>query len=364
MFWKTASRSRAIEAKRGRGGERREGRGDWWTRFCHVTLYVVCAPQETWCFHQGGFRMETRVWTTGVCEGSLMSVCTAVTCVLYEEEFALFFALLPFTCGFYIFSTDAEVNPPDVGSVKLCPVFTQQLIKVETKLSLRTQQRSQQWCNTTREVFFFVFFRWQQLRVSRSCYRITYNEVNFATDRSGGWTTACWVICNGSIWMHIFLIRCRGRRRVGFGTCEFNSQLTNICKNITSNNPANKHPQLAQTHTPPRCYLKPKSLGHISICIHISVKAVELLATPVNSHYQSIWTRLSSAGTDPKSHFIPSPSLSSASNSAPHRHHLLSAEITSSQRVRMMIVLLILVCSSMHRLRQPQRHFNSLIHHN
>lgn len=57
------------------------------------------------------------------------------------------------------------------------------------------------------------------------------------------------------------------------------------------------------THTP--------SLGHISICIHINVKAAELLATPMNSHYQSIWTGLSSAGTGPKSHFTPSTSSNS-----------------------------------------------------
>lgn len=84
---------------------------------------------------------------------------------------------------------------------------------------------------------------------------------------------------------------------------------------------------LTKTHThkcTPSCYYhKPESLSHISICIHINVKAAELLATPMNSHYQSIWTGLSSAGTGPKSNSTLSTSSNSFPRSVPNRHHLL-----------------------------------------
>lgn len=83
-------------------------------------------------------------------------------------------------------------------------------------------------------------------------------------------------------------------------------------------------------HTPSCYYLKPKSLSHISACIHISVKAAERLPAPMNSHYQSIWTGLSSAGTSPKSHFTPSTSSDSVPHSVPHWHYQLLAEIKSS----------------------------------
>lgn len=72
------------------------------------------------------------------------------------------------------------------------------------------------------------------------------------------------------------------------------------------------NPQLVcATHIYSCYYFMPKSLSHISICIHINVKAAEPLATPMNSHYQSIWTGLSTAGTGLKSYFIPSTSANS-----------------------------------------------------
>ena len=36
--------------------------------------------------------------------------------------------------------------------------------------------------------------------------------ISSATYRPGIWTTACWVIFSGSVWMQIFLKRCQGRR--------------------------------------------------------------------------------------------------------------------------------------------------------
>lgn len=81
--------------------------------------------------------------------------------------------------------------------------------------------------------------------------------------------------------------------------------------NITRTNP--------HTHAYPCCYLNPKSLGCISICIHIqSVRAAKLPATPMKSNYQSIWTVFSSNGTGPKSHFTLSTSCYSVHHAGSH----------------------------------------------
>lgn len=142
------------------------------------------------------------------------------------------------------------------------------------------------------------------------------------------------VIIEGSSFIHFIfqfhsILHLKGNK-IGYiyKNCQTNISSNSTCAHTYNNTHLHTHTH-RQTHTPSCYYLKLKSLGHISICIHISVKAAELLATSVNSHYQSIWTGLSSAGTSTKSHFTPSTSSNSVPHSFPQQHYLLLAKIKS-----------------------------------
>ena len=50
--------------------------------------------------------------------------------------------------------------------------------------------------------------------------------ISSTTYRPGIWTTACWVVYNGSVSMQIFLKRCRGGR---FGTCGHGLSVVDDC---------------------------------------------------------------------------------------------------------------------------------------
>ena len=54
--------------------------------------------------------------------------------------------------------------------------------------------------------------------------------------RPGIWTTACWVIFNGSVWTQIFLKRCRGTlgKKDHFGTCGYGLILAARLMGVTS----------------------------------------------------------------------------------------------------------------------------------
>ena len=58
----------------------------------------------------------------------------------------------------------------------------------------------------------------QNRRMDNHIRHIVFWWISSTTYRPGIWTTACWVIYNGSIWMQIFLKWCQGRKDC-FGTC-------------------------------------------------------------------------------------------------------------------------------------------------